>query len=202
MKVSKVFLDANVLYSRTLTDWIFMLRLEAPGMMRVYSSADVLDEVAYQYRRNNPNADGGVIQAKRERTRAFLDDVITDFAGDVSFPGGDKHDSHVHAAALEIGADYLVSDDRGFEVFNNDSAPYEAHSADTFLCLVAENAPFAVQEVMTRQLAYWSQRAGSKTLVKALQDAQCHVFADRVALALRAVTDGRSVVASFSPIQG
>jgi predicted nucleic acid-binding protein len=199
MKISGVFLDANVLYSRTLCDWVFMLRLEAPGMFRLYTSADVLDEVAYHFRKKRPMADGSVIEAKRQHLRKFVDDVITDFPGDTPFAGEDQHDAHVHAAAIEAGVDYLVSDDRGFEVLDKDSAPYEAHTADTFLCLVAENSPFTVQEVMMRQLAFWSERPGSKSMTDALRDAGCHVFADRVELALRAITDGRSVVGALSP---
>ncbi|MEV8135752.1 PIN domain-containing protein [Microbacterium aurantiacum] len=195
-------MDANVLYSRTLCDWIFMLRLEAPGMFRLYSSADVLDEVAYHLRKNKPLADGRVIQAKRDHLRRFLDDVVTDFPGDVPFAGDDAHDVHLHAAAVESIADYLVSDDRGFEALNKDSAPYEPHTADTFLCLIAENAPFAVQEVITRQLAYWSGREGARSLTDALREAGCPVFAGRVESALRAITDGRSVVGALSPATG
>lgn len=200
MNIPVVFLDANILYSRTLCDWIFMLRLEASGMIRLFSSADVLDEVAYNLRRALPQADGSLIQRKRDRMRMFLDDVIVDFAGDVPFAGKDVHDAHVHAAAVGAGASYLVTDDRGFHALSEDDAPYETHTADSFLCLVAENSPHAVQAVIMRQLGYSASRSEArKPLGDALRDAGCPEFARRIEAALRAVSDGRSVVTALDP---
>lgn len=33
MEVQRVFLDANILFSKTLRDWFFMLRMETGGNM-------------------------------------------------------------------------------------------------------------------------------------------------------------------------
>ena len=200
MNIPVVFLDANILYSRTLCDWIFMLRIEASGMVRLFSSADVLDEVAYNLRRALPRAGGAVIQRKRDHMREFLDDVIVDFAGDIPFGGDDHHDAHVHSAAVASGASYLVTDDRGFRALGVDDAPYEAHTADSFLCLVAENSPHAVQAVIVRQLGYSASRPEPrKPLAEALRDAGCPEFASRVEEALRAISEGRSVATALNP---
>ena len=43
-------MDANVLYSRTLRDWMLMLRLEADGMYVVLTTEDILTEVLYHFR--------------------------------------------------------------------------------------------------------------------------------------------------------
>lgn len=198
MKVPIAFLDANVMYSRTLCDWIFMLRRELPGMFLVYSSADAIDEAIYRLRRAHPDADGSLTERKRQKLREFLDETVTEFPGNVPFSGADDHDRHIHAAATHVRAHYLVSDDRGFTTFASDDAVYEAHSADTFLCLVAENAPYAVQTVIVQQLAYWSKLPKSKNLANALRDANCPEFARRIDEALKALSEGRSVHAIFA----
>lgn len=193
MKVPVAFIDANVMYSRTICDWIFMLRLELPGMIRLYSSADAIEETTTRLRRNNPTADGSLTEGKRQQLHKFLDDVVTDFDAGVPFEGTDIHDHHIHAAAIAAKAEYLVTDDVGFDRLKSDAVPYEVHSADSFFCLIAENAPHAVQVVIVKQLAYWADRDGSKTLVQALRDAGCPEFAARVEIALPALSQGRSI---------
>ncbi len=148
MKIPVAFLDANVLYSRTLCDWIFMLRREQPGLFLVCSSADAVEEAMYRLRRRLPNAAGGLMEHKRELLRANLDELVTDFPGAPEFAGDDADDAHIHAAATHINARYLVTNDDGFSRLASDDAEYEARTADAFLCLVAENAPFATQAVI------------------------------------------------------
>lgn len=193
MKVPVAFIDANVMYSRTLCDWIFMLRLELPGMVRLYSSADAIEEATTRLRRKNPTANGSLTERKRQHLAMFLDDVVVEYDATIPFDGTDINDHHIHAAAVAAKAEYLVTDDAGFESLNSDGTPYEVHSADSFLCLIAENAPYAVQAVIVKQLAYWAERGGSKTLVEALRDAGCPEFAARVELALPALSQGRSI---------
>ncbi len=80
MKVPVAFFDANVLYSRTLCDWFFMLRLELPGLFLLYTSQDVIDEVVYNIRRDSPRADGSLTERKRKHLVEFMDDVVRDFS--------------------------------------------------------------------------------------------------------------------------
>ena len=54
MKTQNVFVDANILFSKTLMDWLFFLREENPGMFQLISTQDVFSEVLYNMRRNNP----------------------------------------------------------------------------------------------------------------------------------------------------
>ena len=63
MKKQKVFVDANILFSKTLMDWLFFLREENSGMFQLITTQDVFSEVLYNMRKNNPRAPG--IRASR-----------------------------------------------------------------------------------------------------------------------------------------
>ena len=109
-----VLVDANVLYSRTLRDWLFLLKLRSEaGMFTVYATEDIIAEVLYRLRRDNPNKPGHFIAGIHDRIVANIDDRITDFQIDGSFPGDDPDDAHVHAAAVASGARILLTDDSG-----------------------------------------------------------------------------------------
>ncbi|WP_028244586.1 hypothetical protein [Pseudoclavibacter soli] len=60
--VARVFVDANIFYSKTLRDWLFHLRQETGGtMFTIYSTEDVMSEVSYEKRRQFNEANGRVI---------------------------------------------------------------------------------------------------------------------------------------------
>ena len=66
MKKQKVFVGANILFSKTLVDWLFFLREENLGMFQLISTQDVFSEVLYNMRRNNPRAPGIRISRRLE----------------------------------------------------------------------------------------------------------------------------------------
>lgn len=67
--VVRVFVDANVLYSRTLRDWLFLMALEtSPPPYGVYWSEDVLAEVVHNLRKSHPDWDA----AQTGRIRQLL----------------------------------------------------------------------------------------------------------------------------------
>lgn len=74
-------MHANVLYSRVLRDWLFMLRNASSGMYTLHSSPDVLIEVGRAFRRNHPTADGAAVTRMLELIRSNLDEVVPDFDG-------------------------------------------------------------------------------------------------------------------------
>jgi len=61
----RVFVDANVFFSKTLTDWLFLLRFETEGMFQVHTTEDVCAEVIYRMRKKNPTAPGRLLPARR-----------------------------------------------------------------------------------------------------------------------------------------
>lgn len=181
---TRVLADANVLYSKTLRDWLILLQLESGGgLYELCWTEDILAEAIYHYRRNNPTVDGGVVTTIRDQIANSLEGGrIDDFVIDDSFPGSDPHDQHVHAAAIAAGATYLITEDGKFrsEGIDLDSLPYEVHSADSFLTLVDDSAPKRVRAAARTQEEYWARKPRAKSLVEALRDAGCPVFAERV----------------------
>ena len=195
MRIPIAFVDANVLFSKTLCDWLFLLRIETKGGMFVlFSSEDSITEVLYNMRRKNPQANGEYTGRRQGLLRKSLDDVVDAFPGEVDFPGKDVNDHHVHAAALACNASYLIADDRGFHEIDSDLLPYEVHSADSFLLLIAENAPQAVDEVILKQIEYWRGKPDSKPLDVALEDAGCPTFASCVRGHLKRLFSGESSI--------
>lgn len=203
MRVPIVFVDANVLYSKTLRDWLFLLRRETCGdMFTVASSNDVIAEVLYRIRRNNPDGPGHLTSNAKETIEASLDELVRDFPADMAFPGGDTHDAHVYAASITCGATYLVTDDAGFHDVS-DELPYEVHSADSFFQLIAENVPRAVDNVIRTQIAYYRDKSDSKTLNEALVLAKCPTFAEIVHQHLQAMSEGNTtagIAESVKPV--
>lgn len=181
---TRALVDANVLYSKTLRDWLILLQLESRGgLYELCWTEDILAEVIYSYRRKNPTIGGGVITTIHDKIAKSLEGGrIDDFRIDGSFPGSDPNDQHVHAAALAGGVAYLITKDGGFksEGVDLNVLPYEVHSPDSFLVLVDDSAPRHVRAVTRKQEKYWARRPEAKTLVEALQDEDCPAFAQRV----------------------
>lgn len=179
----KVFLDANVLRSKTLCDWLFLLRNESQGSLFTYASThDVISEVLYTIRRDRPSISGAHIAARRSLLAANLDEIIEDFQVLPRHQVGDIDDSHVRAAVEYGHMDYLVTDDRALlaeENFAWPSAP-EAISADAFLILIGDLAPGLVPIVTRRQVDYWATRTEQVDLPGRLTAAGCPQFANSV----------------------
>ena len=179
-----VLVDANVLYSRTLRDWLFLLKLRSEAtMFTVYATEDIIAEVLYRLRRDNPNRTGRFIAGVHDRIVANIDDRITDFQIDGSYPGDDPDDAHVHAAAVASGARILLTDDSGFTDLPDEEVeqlPYEIHTCDSFFVLVDDVAPTVVSDVATEQHTYWTPKPHATDIATALERAGCPAFANRV----------------------
>lgn len=109
--LQRVFVDANVLASRTCRDWLFLLREENDGMYQLHVTPDVLAETVRVMRRNNPRLPGGVVTDLLAKVERCVDEVVADFPPDVPFSGADAGDYHVHAAAVASRADLILTFD-------------------------------------------------------------------------------------------
>jgi predicted nucleic acid-binding protein len=182
-----VFVDANVLASRTLRDWLFMLRNES-RMYQLHTTPDVVAETVRAVRRRYKTAPGRMIIDLQHLLETNLDELLADFRSDVPFKGADPDDYHVHAAAMACRADILLTDDAdGFG--DPELLDYDICASDDFLCLADASSPQAVREVTRQQNAYWRKRSATGTVTKplaqALSDAGCPEFAVRVDRHLR-----------------
>lgn len=193
MRTPVAFVDANVLFSKTLCDWLFQLRIHTKGnMFALVTSEDAITEALHSLRKSKPHADGQFTARRGVLIRTALDDIVDDFPGTPDFPGADKHDSHIHAATLATNAQYLIADDAGFSDIDPDLLPYEVHTADSFFMLVAANAAAAVDKVIMAQVAHFQKMPGSKRLDVALEDAGCPMFAECVRQHLQRLAAGEA----------
>ncbi len=180
----RVFVDSNVLGSKTLYDWLFLLRRQLPETFHLVTTDDVLDEAHRVWRRRHPEK-GGAMRAHREELfRTNFNEITSDWKGQTA-PVVDVDDSHVHNAASDLKADILLTDNVK-DFGDPDSLPYDLYTPDEFFCLIYENEPDAVREVMDTQLHYWRRRGAAnkdgkqKKLADALVDAGCPEFAKYV----------------------
>ncbi|MFB8387489.1 PIN domain-containing protein [Microbacterium sp. NPDC055910] len=186
--LQRVFVDSNVLASRTQYDWLFMLRNETDSMFQLHSSFDVLVEAVRVWRRRNPTARGASSKRRFDHLLANLDEVVDDFDADIDFDGEDPGDIHVNAAAVASGAHKLLTMN-GRDFGDPDLLQYEIYRPDQFFCLVDDGADACVRRVTMEQVNYWKRQRergrSTKPLADALRDAGCPTFATRVSRHLR-----------------
>lgn len=179
-----VFVDANVLYSRTHRDWLALLYLESETF-QVFWSEDVVTETIYHLRKDHPGWGGAQIAAVRQSIcRTFEVGRVDDYVIDPSTTQRDVGDAHVHAAAVACDADILLTSN--VADFAKD-APYEVMRPDAFFELVGASDPAAVRRVVRKQVDYWFRRRGSCDLPAMLVSAECPRFADQVVAHLQAL---------------
>ena len=183
MRTPTVLLDANVLFSKTLRDWICLTALDNPGMFQPRWTASILTEWQYRLRKEHPlRSEAWVTKYRKEMEGAFPEGVITDFA--VTHPDwlADIDDAHVHSAAVVAGVEYLVTDDHGWDNAPADELPYEVHTSDSFLCLCVESQEQVLANRVAAQLAYtWTRRSSDEVdIVGPLKRAGAVHFAEEV----------------------
>lgn len=179
----RVFVDADVLFSRTLRDWLFLLRNETGGgMFTVGSTEDVLAEVVARYRDRHPSAAGGLISKMRASFVTNLDEVIDSYDVAPWMLEGDAGDAHVRAACVGGSFDMLLTADkvllRDAEAYPQ--VGYEPIHPDDFFVLADDSAPRQVRAVTKKQCEHFMNVRGQADLTGALRNAGCPNFAERV----------------------
>ncbi len=178
--VSRVLPDANVFFSRTLTDWISLPRaMSNPPIYEVCWTEDILAEARYTIRRRYPGHPDGPLTRRFDRIRReFPIGRIDGFDVDpLCHP--DPDDAHVISAARHGGVHYLVTNDAGF--FTADTAEsFEVHTADSFLVLLDDSAPTVIRDVTHVQQTYFERTRERFSLPRMLESAGAPEFAERV----------------------
>ncbi|OHO52764.1 hypothetical protein HMPREF2635_01500 [Corynebacterium sp. HMSC035E02] len=182
----RVFVDSNILASRTILDWLFALQCLSGSMFVFYTSQDVLAETIRVLRRKFPKAPGKIVNDRVKKVGAVMEEILCDFPGDLPFDGLDQDDYHVHAAAVASRADIVLTDNSQDDITtSSDAQHYEIVSADDFLMLVHDSAPHLVLRCTKQQLDYWQTQSGFRGLDHALKRAGCPNFAGAVREALK-----------------
>lgn len=160
------------------------------GLYQIYSSEDIITEYSHHWRRQNPEVNDASRSVKLEMMRDAFVEVV--FGFEIETPVGypDKHDWHVHSAAIACGADAIVTDDKKLIAFGESALgvqqlSYDTISVDDFLMQLTEYAdPRLFATVYLKQEAYYEgktiQGGGScdVNLPKALERAGAVKFAD------------------------
>jgi predicted nucleic acid-binding protein len=184
-----VFVDANILFSRTLRDWVCLLCLESSrSAYDLRWSEDVLAEWIYRMRRRKPDINDQALGGVRRRVEeAFPNAMVTgyDLTSTPSLP--DPHDRHVLAAALHAHVDMLVTDDRTAFPEAALQDRLDVYTADEFLVWVADTHADLLRPVLDKQMAYFRKYEiitggchGEDRLIEALQKAGAGTFAERL----------------------
>lgn len=183
----RVFVDADVLYSACLRNWLFQVRVSTGSMFLLYTSEDVIAEVLSKLRDNNPRWSGGQISRIRAAIVEVFDEIVDDFNADEAYEGIDPNDFHVHAATVAAKADMLLTCDNALlNQPNAEDLTYEAFHPDDFFLLVNDSAPLNVRDATLQQLRYYIAKDGAKAtrLIDSLVGASCPAFADVVRIHL------------------
>lgn len=162
-----VLFDANVWYSRTLTDWCFLLFLGSdkdvePPFFPAWTE-DIVAEAQYHLRRNNPHAPVGAISKRFKRIRGALAEwEISGFAvGKYGY--ADIHDHHVLSAAVAGNVQYVVTSDRGLvDYVGSQQFLFDVLTPDDFFCHIFEAFPGLCKRVAQENEAYWEKVKGIK----------------------------------------
>lgn len=200
-----MFLDANVLFSRTLRDWIALLSLQSERTAYdLRFSEDVLAEWIYKIRLRKPEYGDQVIGGRRrELVDAFPGAMVVGYN-----PGSvpetlDPNDRHVVAAVIQGEVDILVANDRkaGFSEAAERHG-FDFYPADDFLMWVAHNHGALVLPVLERQLKHYNKNSivgggrSAEDLIESLRKARASSFAAHLEGLLGVQTSPRTEQAS------
>ncbi len=176
-----MLVDANVLYPKTLRDWLALLYSQGGSdMFTVYWTDDILTETAYHLRRDHALWEGRHITTIIDQIRTTFEvGRVEDYSPQTDIPLNDPHDAHVHAAAIACSADIVLTHDSGFRD-KEDDLPYVVYTADEFFLLVDQSNPGVTRQVIELQQDYWVRKHGEANLVQALKLNGCPQFAERV----------------------
>ncbi|BDR53754.1 hypothetical protein KIM372_16610 [Bombiscardovia nodaiensis] len=157
------------------------------SMFEIYASEDVIAETIRSIRRNFPAIPGENITRIARQLRGMVN-LVESFdceAARKTYTGDDPYDLHVHAATVDSGCDYLITNDKGFiqgvskEVL--EALPYTISCADDFFILLAESSTKACDEAVEIEMSYYAEKELSSDFFQnQLVGAGCPLFAQQV----------------------
>ncbi|GAA3607183.1 hypothetical protein GCM10022223_23940 [Kineosporia mesophila] len=179
-----VFIDANILWSKCLADWVNLCAIQKNPVFHVTWSEDVLAEVRYGWRQRNPGASERALSILLERFRAFHPKGrVTGYnPRDYPRPTADEHDWHVLAAAAHAGADILLTDDTSAFTPECVEDRFIVHTADKFLLMLLSESPSSVGQAFEFQRQYFERTYGypPEYLLQRLEKAGALSFAEKI----------------------
>lgn len=129
--------DANALYSGTLRD--LLLRLALARVIRIHTTERILDETFDNLRANRPDLDSRrLLRTRLLMIRSLPDLIVHDYEDHIeSLSLPDPNDRHVLAAAIQVGADVILTSNlKDFPAETLAQHGLSAESPDAFLCRI------------------------------------------------------------------
>ncbi|WP_234420145.1 PIN domain-containing protein [Rhodococcus ruber] len=198
-RVPNVLPDANVLYSRTLRDWICLLATRSgPPLFHLRWTEDILAELVYHLRKNHPHFSDRQIGGVRDKIVDIVAEHgrIAGYEIDPDLAYTDEYDAHLHVAAEHGGVQYVLTNDRGFHDFaaaNDERLDYEVYTPDDFLMLVHRDAIATVREALLDQIGYYRRLGRPFNLAARLEAAQAPKFAAAIREMMQAPAVARAL---------
>jgi predicted nucleic acid-binding protein len=183
-----VFVDANIIWSKSLLDWVNLCSLQKNPPYHVRWSEDVLAEVHYAWRRQNPGAPERSIGVPLERFQVLhpVGQVTGYNPEDYPRPATDEHDWHVVAAAAHARCDVLLTNDA--RAFTPDciQGRFRVETADEFFLMILRRRPEIISAVFTYQYDFYRNLYGRSPefLLGRLEKAGATQFAKEIPRAL------------------
>lgn len=143
----RVVLDANVLFPFSLRDTF--LRAASAGLFQVYWSADILDETTRNLKAKGLMTDEQAEHLIGEMARAFPEAWVTGYEPIIDSMPNDPKDRHVAAAAVEAGAEVIVT--KNLSDFENLPDGIEAQGPDEFLLDLLDLEPDTLVDILHSQ---------------------------------------------------
>lgn len=161
--------DANVLYPSTLRD--VLIRIAITGLVQAKWTDQILEETFRNLKANRPD----LIPERLDRTRTLMDAAIRDVLvvgyerhiDDLDLP--DPGDRHVLAAAIETGADVIVTKNlRHFPASVLAAHEVDALHPDEFLEGFLETNPSTMLAVIGLISQTWAHGTGPRDVLDRL----------------------------------
>jgi predicted nucleic acid-binding protein len=183
-----VFVDANIIRSKCLIDWVTLCAIQELPLYHVRWSEDVLAEAQYSWRRRYPGLHERAIGIQLDRFRRFhaAGRVIGYDPQDYPRPASDEHDWHVLAAAAHAQVDILLTNDANAFTSEYVQGRFEVQKADEFLLMVLDHRPDIVAAVFEFQNDFYRSTEGRppEYLLGRLEKAGAARFSREIRLAL------------------
>lgn len=133
-----VLLDANVLYPFRKRD--VLLRFYNAGLFRARWSEEILSEWTRNLLEDRPELKASIYSQQATLRKVFPDALVSGYEPlEAGLDLPDKGDHHVLAAAIQCGAQHIITDNiRDFPAASLDQFEIEAIEADEFLARTFE----------------------------------------------------------------
>ena len=144
-----VVVDANALFPLTLRDTL--LRAAAAGFYQLRWSEVILDEMERNLVSTDTMSAEKAVRLRQHMERFFPEALVTDFERLVDAMPNDPKDRHVAAAAVQGGAQVIVTSN--LRDFRQLPDGIEAQSPDEFLCNLFDLDPEGIVVLLREQAA-------------------------------------------------